>query len=63
MTALPFTVFGVVVVLALILLSAFFSSSETAIFTLPEGWSAGEEAGDGGSRHSGTCGATPTGSS
>jgi len=29
---------GVVAIVALLALSAFFSSSETAIFTLPEGW-------------------------
>jgi len=34
---------GVVAIVALLALSAFFSSSETAIFTLPEGWGDGTE--------------------
>lgn len=38
MATLSFTVLGIVVLLGLLLLSAFFSSSETAIFTLPEQW-------------------------
>lgn len=38
-----FTVLGVVVILVLVILSAFFSSSETAVFTLPEQWLAEQE--------------------
>jgi len=38
MAPATFTVLGAVVIVALVVLSAFFSSSETAIFTLPADW-------------------------
>jgi Mg2+/Co2+ transporter CorB len=38
MASLSLTVLGLAAIAALVVLSAFFSSSETAIFTLPEGW-------------------------
>lgn len=44
MPSLTFTVGGVATVLGLVTLSAFFSSSETAIFTLPETWLAEQDA-------------------
>ena len=46
MVSLSLTAVGVAAIAALVVASAFFSSSETAVFTLPEGWSAGVE-GDG----------------
>lgn len=38
MASLSLTALGFVVIAVLVALSAFFSSSETAIFTLPDGW-------------------------
>lgn len=38
MASLSLTLLAVAAITALVALSAFFSSSETAIFTLPEGW-------------------------
>lgn len=47
MATLSFTLLGLAVVAVLVVLSAFFSSSETAIFTLPEEWIAEQDsAGD-----------------
>jgi Mg2+/Co2+ transporter CorB len=46
MASIAVTGLGVVAIVVLVSLSAFFSSSETAIFTLPDGWEAATERDD-----------------